>query len=81
MRFLPDGIDNLGDLVADFTKVHSIDNFSRNVITFSAIDDLPQRGRSFHGSTHGEKVVFTNEDDRQSYKEPRDSTLRGRRLD
>ena len=65
MRFLSDGIYNLGDLVADFAKVHSIDDFSGNVVTFRAIDDLPERGRSLHGSTHCEKVVFTNEDDRQ----------------
>ena len=44
MRFLSDGIYNLGNLVADFAKVHSIDDFSGNVVTFRAIDDLPERG-------------------------------------
>src|SRR4030095_9788116 len=61
-------IHNLGNLVADFAKVHSIDNFSGNVVAFRAVNDLPERRRSLHGSAHGEEVVFTNENDRQFIK-------------
>ena len=68
MRLLPDGIHNLGNLVADFAKVHSIDDFSGNVVAFRAIDNLLERGRSLHGSAHGEEVVFANENDRQFIK-------------
>src|SRR5262249_42671112 len=65
MRFLPDGIYNLSNLVADFAEVHPVDDFPGNVVTFRTIDDLPERRRSLHRSAHGKQVVFTNENDRQ----------------
>ena len=65
MRFLPNGIGNLCDLVAHFAKIHSVNDFSGDVVTLRAVDDLLERGRSFHRCAHGEKVVFTNENDRQ----------------
>src|SRR5262245_41825183 len=68
MRFLPNGIDNLCNLVAYFAKVHSIDDFPGDVVAFGAIDDLPERGRSFYGRTHREEVIFTNENNRQFIK-------------
>src|SRR6266513_4747028 len=68
MRFLPDGIHNLGNFIAHLAKIHSIDDFPWDVITFGTINDLPERRRSFYGRTHGEEVVFTNKNDRQFIK-------------
>ena len=61
-------VDDLGEFVAHFAKVHSIDNLTGNVVTLGAIDDLLKRCRSFHGRAHGKEIVFANEDDRQLVK-------------
>ena len=65
---LPNGLGDLGDLVAHFAKVHSIDNFSRDVVALRPIDDLFKRCRSLYRCAHGEEVVFANEYDRQFIK-------------
>ena len=40
VRLFADRIHDLGNLVAHFAKVHSIDDFSRDIVPFGAIDDL-----------------------------------------
>src|SRR5437588_3591317 len=68
MWLFADGTHNLGDFVAHFSEVHSIDNFSGDIVTFGSIDNLLKRCRPFHRGAHGEEVVFANEDDRQFIK-------------
>ena len=40
MRLFADGINDFGNLVAHFTKIHPIDDLSRDIVSFGAIDDL-----------------------------------------
>ncbi len=63
MRIFANGGDDLAQFVAHFAKVHPVNDFTRNVVTFGAIDDLLQRCRSFHRRSHGKEVVLANEDD------------------
>src|SRR5206468_10686632 len=65
MRLFANGIHNLRDFVAHFAKVHSVENFSGNVVTLGPIDNLFERCRSFHRGAHGKEVVFADENDRQ----------------
>src|SRR4029450_13243399 len=68
MRLFSNRIDNLGDFVANFAKVHPIDDFSRDVVALGSIDNLLKRCRSLYRGAHSEEVVFANEYDRQFIK-------------
>src|SRR4029434_2573666 len=50
---------------ATFAEVDSIEDLTGYIVTFRPIHNLLQRAGSFHRCAHGEKVVFTNENDRQ----------------
>src|SRR5712691_11941843 len=80
MWLFSNGIHDLGDFVAHFAKVHSIDNFSGNVVALCPIDNLLERCRSFHRRAHGKEVVFTNENDRQFIKSSESQSLMKRSL-
>src|SRR6478672_10414694 len=65
VRILPDGGDNLAQLIAHLAEVHAIHNFTRHVVAFGAIDDVLERGRSLYRCSHGEEIVFADENDRE----------------
>src|SRR5438105_299188 len=65
MLILSDGGNRFSDLVAHLSKVHAIHDRRGNVVAFCAINNLLERSRAFHGCTHGEKVIFADENDRQ----------------
>src|SRR6266568_5038984 len=66
VRIFADRFNDLAQCVADFAKVHPVHDFTRNVVALRAIDDLLERSRAFHRSTHGEEIVLANKNDRQS---------------
>src|SRR4029453_16104316 len=68
MRLLPNRMHNLGDLIANFAKVHPIDDFPWDVVALGPIDNLLKRCRSLYRGAHSEEVVFANEYDRQFIK-------------
>ena len=68
VRIFADRFHDFGQLVAHFAKVHAVDNFTGNIVTFCAIDDLLERCRSFHRRAHGKEIVFANQDNRQFVK-------------
>src|SRR4029453_14504189 len=65
VRILPDGGDNLAQLIAHLAEVHAVHNFTRHVVAFGAINDVLERSRALYRCSHGEEVVFANENDRE----------------
>ena len=65
MRIFPNRNDNLGQFVAHLAKIHAVDDFAGNVVSLGAVDNLLERCRSLHRSSHGEKVVLADENNRQ----------------
>src|SRR5438477_13087979 len=43
MRFFPDGLGILCDLVAHFAEVHSVHDLTRDIVTLCSVHDLLQR--------------------------------------
>ena len=58
-------------LIAHLAKVHAVDHLTRNVVAFGAIDNVLERGRTLHRCSHGEEIVFADENDRE-LEEPRE---------
>ena len=65
VRFSPDRLRHLRDLVAHLAKAHPVDDVARDIVAFRAIDDFLERSRALDRCAHGEEVVFANENDRQ----------------
>ena len=81
MRILANRVDDLGQLVAHFAKVHPVDHRPGNIVTFRAIDDFLERSRALHARSHREEVVLADENDRQFVERRPDSAPRGTRPD
>ena len=65
VRIFSDGCDDPAQLIAHLAEVHPIHNFTRHVVAFGAIDNVLERGRALHRCSHGEEVVFADENDRE----------------
>src|SRR3954451_9967759 len=65
MRIGPDRADDLGQFVAHFAKVHSVNDGAGNIVAFRPVNDLLKRSGALDTGAHREKIVLANEDDRE----------------